>query len=104
MKKLEEKGYEKYIALLKAIDYTGKGKYEEAIELFKSSQKHFFLKEELHFYFGVCYALTGKYAKAIEQWSKVIRISENSPLAKKARDYSSLALNWLRMLEREVKI
>ncbi len=104
LKRLEEKGYKRYADLLRAIDYTGKGKYKEALELFKSCEKDFFFKEELHFYFGVCYALIGKYAKAIEEWSKVIRISENSPLAKKARDYSSLALKWLKMLEKEVRI
>ncbi|MEO0255159.1 MAG: tetratricopeptide repeat protein [candidate division WOR-3 bacterium] len=101
---LKKEGFNKYADLLIAIDLTAKGKYKEAIELFKSLQKDFFLKEELHFYFGVCYALIGKYAKAIEEWTKVVRLSENSPLAKKAKEYSALALKWLKMLEKEVRI
>ncbi|MEN3044267.1 MAG: tetratricopeptide repeat protein [Candidatus Hydrothermales bacterium] len=103
LSKLKAKGFNKHANLLEAIELTVKGKYKEAIELFKSCERDLFLKEELHFYQGVCYALIGKYAKAIEAWSKLIKLSENSPLAKKAKEYSSLALKWLKMLEREVK-
>ncbi len=101
---LEKMNFKSYLNLLRGIDYTAKGKYKEAIQILKECEKEMYLKEELHFYLGVSYALIGKYAKAIEEWSKVIKISENSPLANKAREYTSLALKWLKMLEKEVRI
>ncbi|MEN3046470.1 MAG: tetratricopeptide repeat protein [Candidatus Hydrothermales bacterium] len=104
IKELKDRGFKKHADLLEAIEFTMRGKYKEAIELFRSCERDLFLKEELHFYQGVCYALIGKYAKAIESWSKLIKLSENSPLAKKAKEYSNLALKWLKMLEREVKV